>query len=338
MERYLFSAEGLAIGYNRGMRQEKRLYEGLRFTLRRGALTCLVGPNGAGKSTLLRTLCGLQPPLSGRLSLEGRPLSGYSRAELSRTIGLGLTDKTYAGGLRVREVVALGRYPHSGFFGRLSDRDLRAVEEALTLAGVGHKAESYVAELSDGERQKVMIAKALAQECPVVVLDEPTAFLDVASRIEIMHLLHDLARGGRTILLSTHDIDQALMLADCLWMLSPVEGMVCGTTEDIVLQGEIGRFFDTGEIVFDTARGRFLLHGRASCAVIVEAEGLLRYWTENLLTRNGFGISQDLDGRYRLRVTAPRELELTDMATGCVRRLISFEELEQALREISDPM
>lgn len=338
MERYLFSAAGLSIGYNRGTRHEKRLYENLEFGLRRGALTCLVGPNGAGKSTLLRTLSGVQTPLSGTLTLSGRALADYSRAELSRTIGLVLTDKTYAGGLRVREVIALGRYPHSGFFGRLADRDMQVVEEALTLAGVAHKADSYMAELSDGERQKVMIAKALAQECPLVVLDEPTAFLDVASRIEIMHLLHDLARGGRTILLSTHDIDQALMLADCLWMLSPEAGMVCGTTEDLVLRGEVGRFFDHGDILFDTFRGKFLLNARPRFEVSVEADGALRYWTENLLVRNGFGISESPTERYLLRVSAPRELELSDTVTGRVWRLTSFEELEQSLREIADPM
>ena len=337
MEQCVFSAEGLAIGYDRGTKRERRLYDGLRFGLRRGTLTCLIGPNGAGKSTLLRTLTGSQPALSGTLRLEGRPLSAYSRAELSRTIGLVLTDRTHAGGLRVREVIALGRYPHSGFFGRLSAGDRRAVDEALVQAGVAHKAESYMVELSDGERQKVMIAKALAQECPVVVLDEPTAFLDVASRIEVMHLLHDLARSGRTILLSTHDIDQALLLADRLWLLSPSAGMACGTTEDIVLRGEVGRFFDGGDIAFDTVRGKFLLHVRPCGEIRLEAEGALRYWTENLLSRNGFGVSRDSSVRCRIRAFSPSELELSDAATGHVRRFASFEELERCLRELSGP-
>ena len=335
MERYVFSAEGLAIGYDRATKREKRLYEGLHFGLRRGTLTCLIGPNGAGKSTLLRTLSGSQPPLSGKLMLEGRPLEAYSRTELSRTLGLVLTDRIHAGGLRVREVIALGRYPHSGFFGRLSAQDLQIVDQALSMAGVSHKADSYMAELSDGERQKVMIAKALAQECPVVVLDEPTAFLDVSSRIEVMNLLHDLARGGRTILLSTHDIEQALMLADRLWLLSPAQGMVCGTTEDMVLRGEIGRFFDSEAIAFEPVRGKFLLRGQPHWRVRLDAEGALRYWTENLLTRNGFGVSDEEDCRYRIRVRAADHLEFSDRETAHSESLDSFEALERCLRGIS---
>lgn len=160
----------------------------------REELTCLLGPNGAGKSTLLRTLSAFQLPLEGELWLEGRPLRDYSEREKSRKIGVVLTDKTQAGGLTVYELVSLGRQPHTGFWGRLNREDHKLVEEALTAVGISHKAANYVAELSDGERQKVMIAKALVQECPLILLDEPTAFLDVVSRIEIMTLLHTCPR------------------------------------------------------------------------------------------------------------------------------------------------
>ena len=203
--------QDLSIGYPARGRKGGRLYGALSLALRSGELTCLLGPNGAGKSTLLRTLGGLQRPLDGRVTWQGRPLERYGARERSRLLGVVLTDRSQAGGLRVRELVEMGRYPYTGFFGRLDAADRRAADEAIEAVGMTAKADSYVAELSDGERQKAMIAKTLAQQCPVILLDEPTAFLDVASRIEIMELLHRLARlQHKTVLLSTHDVEQAL--------------------------------------------------------------------------------------------------------------------------------
>ena len=206
-------ASGLSIGYRCGRKEGwKTVHPRVNFVLHRGELTSLIGLNGAGKSTLLRTLCGFQPAVSGTVRVLGRELSEYSSHELALTVGVVLTERTNAGGLTVRELLALGRQPHTGFFGRLGERDREVVSEAMSAVGIAHKADSYVSELSDGERQRTMIAKALAQECPVIVLDEPTAFLDVASRIETMSLLHDTARRqGKAVLLSTHDIDNALI-------------------------------------------------------------------------------------------------------------------------------
>lgn len=178
MEKAVITANDLCIGYRQG-KQEKRIHEHLSFRLYPGELTCLLGANGTGKSTLLRTLAASQPALSGELFVQEKPLSAYSEKERSRTIGVVLTDKTQAGGLTVYELVALGRQPHTGFFGRLNKTDHSIIEEALEAVSISHKAHSYTAELSDGERQKVMIAKALVQECPLILLDEPTAFLDV---------------------------------------------------------------------------------------------------------------------------------------------------------------
>ncbi|MBP3668716.1 MAG: ABC transporter ATP-binding protein, partial [Bacteroides sp.] len=207
-KKVVIQAQDLCIGYRTG-KQEKMVHEHLNFQLHAGELTCLLGANGAGKSTLLRTLSASQPALDGNLSLLNKPLKDYSEKERSRTIGVVLTDKTFAGGLTVYELIALGRQPHTGFFGRLHKEDRIIIEKAMEDVGIAHKAKNYTAELSDGERQKVMIAKALVQECPLILLDEPTAFLDVVSRIEIMHLLHRLAvEQDKAILLSTHDIEQ----------------------------------------------------------------------------------------------------------------------------------
>lgn len=248
----ILSAHRLTVGYRR-----KPVQTDLSFALESGLLTALLGPNGAGKSTLLRTLAGIQSPLSGEILLDGEPLVGYPPGELARRIGLVLTDRVQAGGLRVRELVALGRHPYSGSFGRLNAVDHAAVDSALERVGIADKAARYLAELSDGERQKVMIAKALAQECPLILLDEPTAFLDVASRIEVMNLLRRLAAEGKTILVSTHDLEQALVSADRLWLLAPKQGLTTGATGELIADGTVGDYFNRDGIRFDAETLRF---------------------------------------------------------------------------------
>ena len=163
--------KGLCIGYLLKGGKRKVVHEDLNLQLVSGEVTCLLGLNGAGKSTLLRTLCGFQPPLGGEIRLMGKPLSGYSQANFSLTVGVVLTEKTNAGGITVYELVSLGRHPYTGFFGQLKKRDHVIIEQSLEAAGIAHKANNYVSELSDGERQKAMIAKALAQQCPIILLD-----------------------------------------------------------------------------------------------------------------------------------------------------------------------
>ncbi|MCD8193797.1 MAG: ABC transporter ATP-binding protein, partial [Tannerellaceae bacterium] len=231
-------ATNLSIGYVLKGGNRKVVNRGLDLELYSGEVTCLLGLNGAGKSTLLRTLCGFQPPLEGTIMLMGKPLTDYSQSLFSLTVGVVLTEKTNAGGITVYELVSLGRYPYTGFFGRLSKKDKQIINDSLEEAGIAHKAFNYVSELSDGERQKAMIAKALAQECPVILLDEPTAFLDVTSRIETMSLLRKLAvEQGKAILLSTHDLDLAIQLGDRLWVQEKRQQLVCGTPEDLILNG-----------------------------------------------------------------------------------------------------
>ena len=194
MERIpVIKTSDLSIGYILKGGQKKCVHDALDLNLYPGEVTCLLGLNGAGKSTLLRTLCGFQPPLGGEIELMGKPLNSYSQGNFSRLVGVVLTEKTNAGGITVYELVSLGRHPYTGFFGQLRLEDRRIIEESLAAASIAHKAYNYVSELSDGERQKAMIAKALAQQCPIILLDEPTAFLDVTSRIETMVLLHTLA-------------------------------------------------------------------------------------------------------------------------------------------------
>ncbi|WP_300728864.1 ABC transporter ATP-binding protein [uncultured Bacteroides sp.] len=285
----VIEAKNLSIGYANRHKQEV-VHSQLDFCLYRGELTCLLGANGAGKSTLLRTLAGVQKPLRGELKLLGQPIQNYSEKERSRTIGIVLTDKTQAGGLTVRELVALGRQPHTGFFGRLNLKDNEIIDYALDAVGIAHKASKYTAELSDGERQKVMIAKALVQECPLILLDEPTAFLDVVSRIEIMHLLHQLAqKEQKAILLSTHDIEQALVLADKLWLMTDANGLECGVTEDIILNNRMDTLFPEKDIRFDLTHGIYSPTVKGNHSLYLTADNeTLRHWAQNALNRNGY--------------------------------------------------
>ena len=257
MQEPVIEASSLSIGYLLKGGKRKVIHDDLNLRLRPGEVTCLLGLNGAGKSTLLRTLCGFQPPLSGEIRLMGKPLSSYSQSNFSLTVGVVLTEKTNAGGITVYELVSLGRHPYTGFFGQLKKTDREIIEQSLTAAGIAHKAQNYVSELSDGERQKAMIAKALAQQCPIILLDEPTAFLDVTSRIETMVLLHKLAvEQHKAILLSTHDLDLAIQMGDCLWLQEKGRPMACGTPEDLILSGAFESFFGKEGIVFDPSTGK----------------------------------------------------------------------------------
>ena len=324
-KKIVIQGQNLSIGYRTG-KQEKIVHEHLNFQLHAGELTCLLGANGTGKSTLLRTLSASQPALSGTLDILGKPLAEYTEKERSRTIGVVLTDKTFAGGLSVYELVGLGRQPHTGFFGRLSKEDKRIIEEAMENVGIAHKARSYTAELSDGERQKVMIAKALVQECPLILLDEPTAFLDVVSRIEIMHLLHRLAvEQQKAILLSTHDIEQALVLSDKLWLLSKEHGLQTGVTEDIILNHQMENLFDRKDIRFDYDHGVYYPLANGQKEIFVSSENpTLLHWTINALNRQGYQcVSHDCG--TRLAAVSSTELHWTEK--GETRVYTSFEEL-----------
>jgi iron complex transport system ATP-binding protein len=249
--------ENLTIGYRR-RRDAKVVARGLSASVPSGELTCLLGQNGVGKSTLLRTLSAFQPPLEGRVSLLGRPLESYSIAELSRTIGVVLTEKSDLSNMTVRELVGLGRTPYMGFWGRLSREDLLRVDEALALTGITALRDRMIQTLSDGERQKAMIAKALAQQTPLIFLDEPTAFLDFPSKVETMHLLRRLTRDtGRTILLSTHDLELALRMADRLCVMK--EGLRVGTLDELSADGTMAAFFADRGIGFDPSRKAYTL-------------------------------------------------------------------------------
>lgn len=226
---------------------------------RRGELTALLGPNGIGKSTLLRTLCGLQPGLAGRVLVDGEDLSGLAADEVARRIAVVLTDRVDPGFMTARELAGLGRIPHLGFTGRPTQADHDIVEWALNAVGAGHLADRPAAEISDGERQRVLTARALAQQPSLLVLDEPTAFLDVPSRASLVALLHRLAREQDiAVLMSTHDLESALRTSDHIWLMTPGGHLHGDTPEQIVADGLISEVFDSPVATFVPAEGTFI--------------------------------------------------------------------------------
>ena len=241
----------LGIGYQT-KHGVKSVAEHISGAIRSGELTCLLGANGVGKSTLLRTLSAFQPKTSGQIVIEGRELDTYTDKELSRRIGVVLTEKPDVRNMTVRELVSLGRSPYTGFWGTYSRDDLQIVDEAIAQVGIEALSRRMVQTLSDGERQKVMIAKALAQQTPVIYLDEPTAFLDYPSKVEVLQLLRRISRtAGKIIFLSTHDVELALQLADTIWLMSREEPIAIGSPRQLASEGVLGRFIQRDGITFD---------------------------------------------------------------------------------------
>ena len=283
----------LRIGY-RLRSEEHTVAQHLTAEIAAGELTCLLGRNGAGKSTLLRTLSAFQPPLGGSIRFFGKELTAYSDRELSHLLGVVLTDKCDLTNMTVADLVGMGRAPYTGFWGRLAAEDRQAVEEAIAAVGIESLAGRKIQTLSDGERQKCMIAKALAQQTPVILLDEPTAFLDYPSKVEIMQLLHRLTREtGKTIFLSTHDLELALQIADRLWLMKRGEALVTGTPEDLSIEGELNRFFPQQGIAFDPETGLFRIENRYRRAVRLIGEGMRYAMADKALRRIGIDPSAE---------------------------------------------
>ncbi|MEU8205845.1 ATP-binding cassette domain-containing protein [Streptosporangium sp. NPDC049046] len=278
---------GLHAGYpaRRGQ-PERRVLDDLDAEALSGELTVLIGPNGTGKSTLLRTMAALQSALGGQVLLGGVDVDTLPAADLARSLAVVLTERDLPPLLSARELAGLGRHPHTGFTGRLWPGDHEIVTWALTAVNAGHLADRAVTELSDGERQRVLVARALAQEPAAILLDEPTAFLDVTSRVALMGLLRRLAREKNlVIVVSTHDLELALRVADRMWLIDPAGRLHTGTPEELTSREVIGAAFDGGELAFDATSGMFVLQSGASGTVRVLAEGLHAALLERALAR-----------------------------------------------------
>lgn len=261
----------------------------LNLTLKQGELVCLIGPNGAGKSTLLRTLAGLQAPLTGEIFLSGDNIGRLSQAEIAQRLSLVLTERPDTGLLNGYALVALGRHPHTSWMGKLTDYDNAMVHWAIEAVGASDIADQPMLEMSDGQRQKLMIARALAQDPQLMILDEPTAFLDLPRRVEVMELLAHLAHHiGQAMLITTHDLDLALRTADTIWLMDNNGTIQVGAPETLVFNGAFEQVFAREGVCFDPLTGTFktqtptvktvILHGTPNTVGYI--------WTERALTRH----------------------------------------------------
>lgn len=285
----------LAVGY-RSREQEHRLFEDLELKLYPNEMVCFMGPNGAGKSSLLRTLAGLQSPLVGRVSFHNED----PNLPRERQVAVVLTDRITAGHLKVEDVITFGRYPYMGWGVRLREADKQLIEDAVVKVGVSSLLKTPIYKLSDGQMQMVMIARALAQNTPVILLDEPTAHLDLNNRVEIMNLLRRLSRSGKAILLATHELDLALQTADRIWLTGMKRNIVSGLPEDLILKGTFDDIFQLKG--FDLKSGKVLHHAYRGVSVDLQGEGPSYLWTRNALERNGFEVVRNESAEISITV------------------------------------
>lgn len=294
MDKPILHTDHLDCGY-RSKKQESLILKDLSLALKPKTLTALLGANGAGKSTLIRTLAGVQTPLKGKVYLHQQAVHQLSGKEIARSLSLVLTENVSVGNLTVFALVSLGRFPYTSWIGKLKSADIEIIEKALSDVGMLSFAEKHLDQLSDGERQKVMIARALAQDTEVIFLDEPTAHLDLPNRVELMHLLRDLtSKQGKSILLSSHDLDSTLKLSDELWVIDQQRHIHHGTPEELVLNGTIEKAFGREGLDFDYELGSFIKSPAGTQnAVSLQGDAEVKKWLKNALYRAGMEVKEN---------------------------------------------
>ena len=286
----ILKTENLTIGYG-----AKAVQRGLNLEAQARDLICRTGTNGSGKSTLLRTLAGLQPALDGKVMIANKDIASLNVHQRSTLFSLVLTDDIDIERLTVRELVAMGRFPYTNWAGSLSKKDDEIIDKALKDVHLSHKADAMINHISDGEKQRAIIAKALTQDTPLVLLDEPTAHLDLPNRIEIMLLLRRLSVStGKSFILSTHELDLALQMADKIWLMTP-SGVEIGMPEDLMLTGSFQSAFGSESFSFDAIDGHCHIHqikGPMEIAIVV-SEGAEAHeaWLRRALIRVGIQVN-----------------------------------------------
>lgn len=255
---FMLKAEHLSIGYNQNG-TEIAVASNIYFELQSGKFICLVGPNGAGKTTLLRTLAGFQPALGGNILLNKRNLPSVKPRELAQILSIVLTDRPQLYRMSVFDVASMGCQPYTGFFGRLDSHHKKIVSFALEQTGIAHLKHRLFDELSDGERQKCMIAKSLAQQTPIIILDEPSAFLDYPAKTDLMALLKHLSTvKGKLVIMSTHDINLALNWADELMLISPQKPFLVHQPAEVLANNILAAYFNRNDLFFDPVKMMFM--------------------------------------------------------------------------------
>lgn len=293
-------AKNLSVGYVNGS-QKNLLFENIDLELRAGELVCFMGANGIGKSSLIRTLAGLQTPLSNATITANNSAveRNVNRDGLERAVSVVLTDPLHAVNMTVIELVTLGRYPYLDWNVKLTNEDSDVIHQAIQDTHIQSLTNKKLYELSDGQLQMAMIARALAQDTPVILLDEPTAHLDLNNRVEIMNLLRRLARtANKAILVATHELDLALQTADLIWLAGQDKKLIIGIPEDLVLNGSFDEIFQLKG--FDLKTGKVFHEAWRNKSVNLIGDGYEYLWTKNALERNGFIVDNKASSKIQI--------------------------------------
>jgi len=286
----ILSLNSLKIGYASG-RHEKILLPPLTASAKSGELIAVIGKNGIGKSTLLRTLAGLQSSLGGEILFGGKNIRDFSRLELAQKVGYISTENVKVSNLNVYDLVALGRFPYTDWMGNIDTESHNRITDALEMTGMSEFRYRFVSELSDGERQRAMIARIFAQDTGIMVMDEPMAFLDIGSKYDIISLLHLLSHeNAKTIIFSTHDLDMAISQADKIWLILENK-LIEGAPEDLMIAGVFDHLFESPTVQFNSDNGTFSFRSKQKKNIYLEGEGPIRHWTDKAVNRVGFSVS-----------------------------------------------
>lgn len=296
----ILQTKKLAIGFSKGKTVNTVLSE-INIFLKPGELVCFMGPNGVGKSTLLRTISGVQKPLKGEVLIKNVPIGRLSLNEKAKLISIVLTERSITANLSVHELIALGRHPYTNWTGEISTEDQIKIDEAMSLTKIEALAKKKLHTLSDGQLQKVMIARALAQDSDIMILDEPTAHLDLNNRLEVMNLLLSLAHlTNKAILIATHELDLAVQTADRLWLAAFEKPIQSGTPEDMILNGAVEKTFFNENIKFDLYSGRFLMPQKTGKKIWLQGDNPEKLWTRYALERIGYQIEEEIKNKSNL--------------------------------------
>lgn len=278
---------GLSVGYT-----NKEIAKDINLTLEKGQLVCLLGQNGVGKSTLLRTLSNLQDSLQGSIEIDGLDIGILDRRDLAKKLGIITTEKIGMSNMTVRELVALGRYPYTNWIGKESEGDTQKIEEAISRCRINYIENSKLSAISDGQFQKAMVARVLAQDTDIILMDEPTAHLDVVNRVEMFQLLQSIKQEtGKSILISTHELDLSMQFADKLWLMNFNAPITTGTPEDLGFSGEIEKVFFHEEFHLDSRTGQVKLKQEIKQFFQIIGANKPSHWIQKALERKGYGVS-----------------------------------------------
>lgn len=257
----ILNIEGLSIGYSTKKKQIV-VAENINVKVEKSKLVCLLGKNGIGKSTLLRTIAKIQPTLIGKIQIENKNIESYNSVGLSKKVSIVLTERIPPNNLTVYELIALGRQVYTNWIGKLTETDKQIIKKAIEKTKINAIENKKVDELSDGQYQKMMIARALAQDTPIILLDEPTAHLDINNKVAIFRLLKDIvttSKKSKLIIISSHELQLAIQTADDLWLMSENE-FVCGDKNELIEKDKLQEIFETELVSFDKDTKQFLFH------------------------------------------------------------------------------